>query len=155
MTAASSSGVILPFTSTSIPSLAKTSRPTFCRLSSARTFIGVRSPFGGRKSCLLYARELFHEPGQRVHPLVGGGVVHRDADPAHGAVPLEPDHAALLRVGDELFLQLRAGQAEDHVHHRTALLLHGRTEELRVPVDDAVEARRLLPVRLLDAREAA
>src|SRR3990170_2187956 len=39
MTAASSSDVIFPLTSASIPSLAKTSRPTFCKLSRARIFI--------------------------------------------------------------------------------------------------------------------
>src|SRR5512134_1409486 len=134
MTAASSSGVILPFTSTSIPSLTKTSMPTFCRLSSARTFMGADSPFGGVESS-LHSRELFHEPGQRVHPLVGSGIVHGDADPANGSMSLQPHHAALFRLRDELRLELLAGKAEDHVHHRPALPLHRRAEELRVRVD--------------------
>ena len=45
MAAVSSSDVIFPFTSTSIPSFVNTSMPTFCRLSSASTFMGVFSCF--------------------------------------------------------------------------------------------------------------
>src|SRR3990170_4736566 len=154
MTAASSSGVILLFTSTSIPSLTKTSMPTFCRLSRARTFMAGHSPFEGLLS-LLHACELLHEPGERVHPLVGGGVVHGNADSAHGAVPLEPHHAALFGLRDELRLEVLARKPEDHVHHRPALPLHRRPEEPGVRVDDAVEPCRLLPVHFFRLGQAA
>src|SRR3972149_10103441 len=58
MTAASSSGVIFPLISVSIPSLAKTSRPTFCKLSRARTFIPEFS------FCLYLRYEDFHRGGR-------------------------------------------------------------------------------------------
>ena len=70
-------------------------------------------------------------------------------------MPFQPHHAGLLRLRDELLLQLRPGKAEDHVHHRPALPLHRRPVELRILVDDPIEARRLLPVHLLDLGEAA
>lgn len=64
---------------------------------------------GTRAHPLLALRELLHEAGERVDPLVGGGIVHGDPDSAHRPVPLQPHHAALLRLGDELLLEFRAG----------------------------------------------
>src|SRR3989304_5615873 len=58
MTAASSSGVIFPLTSASIPSLAKTSRPTFCKLARARIFIPEFS------FCQYLRCEDFHRGGR-------------------------------------------------------------------------------------------
>ena len=75
--------------------------------------------------------------------------------PAHRAVPLQADHAALLRLGDELLLERLGGEPEDHVHHRPALPLDRGSVEGRVRVDGAVEARRLLAIESLHGRQAA
>src|SRR4030065_2097554 len=58
MTAASSSAVIFPLPSLSTPSLAKTSRPTFCKLSRARIFIPEFS------FCQYLRCEDFHRGGR-------------------------------------------------------------------------------------------
>src|SRR4030067_3314862 len=58
MTAPSPSDVIFPLTSASIPSLAKTSRPTFCKLSRARIFIPEFS------FCQYLRCEDFHRGGR-------------------------------------------------------------------------------------------
>src|SRR5512143_2129989 len=93
MAAASSSGVIFPFTSTSIPSFVNTSMPTFCRLSSARTFMRVFSCFpvrwwSGGNATALPIKGIRKSQSREAQKTLEGGRVPcenaEDRNPARG-----------------------------------------------------------------------
>src|SRR5262245_43695363 len=67
------------------------------------------------------ADEVLHQRRQRLARLDGDGIVGRGADTADGPVPGQADHPGRLGLGQELFLQRLAGQAEGDVHTRAGL----------------------------------
>src|SRR5690606_22316705 len=76
------------------------------------------------------ALELAGELDEGLHPFDRRGVVHAHADAADGAMALDAHDAVLLGLGDHRLLELLAREPEDGVHHRAALALDGRAEEV-------------------------
>ena len=73
----------------------------------------------------------------------------RGASAADAGVTVDSGLSVTVRLGEietlVTDLERLAGEPEDHVNHRPALLLHRRSVERGVSVDDAIEALRRLP----------
>src|SRR3954470_17721279 len=82
--------------------------------------------------------ELAHEIHQRLHSGYRHRVVDRRAHASHGAVALELQQAALLRLLEEFLIERSVAQAERDVHARAIVDRH-RTRVKAARIEQIVE----------------